>query len=474
MPSPDQPEYNPNIIGFTEKNGPVVISLQEAKTRYGKLPSDYQLVSIKSGRQLKKVLNLALGKLITEKLKTGDVNLKKPVFQFFQNWHRNWREEFGIQIEPFFNLNNPKLVSRIITDCRGRLFPVSSQHLRADLAATHLLRKDILNSIPDSNLIESAERILKKKQKSLSNYSKNKEIQIALTQIKIHYILNRIKKTISCDLAQSDLETITIYADEITNTLFELSSYLSVPKIDDLSIHKGNGVEFEFATRDLTYLMLGKDTGDCTADKTPFQADRNTENIYWTVFPWILDRNYQILKVYYNGQFVMKVHLLPLYVYHENMDKIILAIDAVETIRAFRDDLQEGSRKDLLENRKEIFHQVLQKIIHIGNDMGIDDIYAEKFSNTKWVRDKLNDLPEIFLHVDNLIKLDELEDVYSLSQTLCQNDRMVSPQEIFMEIQMKNTSLLPSVTKKTNAVKSFAVIKGHIDDGIPMKKIIGI
>jgi hypothetical protein len=474
MPSSDQPEYNPNIIGFTEEQGPVMISLKKAKTRYGKLPSDYKLVSMKDSRKLKKVLNLSLGKLITEELKTGAVNFKKPVFQFFENWHRDWKEEFGIQIEPFFNLNNPKLIRQIIKDCRNSLFPVSNQHLRTDLDSTGLLRKDILNSIPNSTLLQSVEKILKNKQNNLSNKNNYQDIKLALARIRIHRILTKIKNTISCDLAESDPQTTTIYADEIANALFDLSSDLSIPEVEKLSIPGKSGVAFEFATRDITYLMLGKETGDCTADKTPFQTDRNIENIYWTVFPWILDRNYQILKVFHDGQFVMKVHLLPLYVFHENMDKIILAIDAVETIRAFRDDIQECSRKELLENRKEIFHQVLQKIIHIGKAMGIDDIYAEKFSNTGWVRNLLNDLPEIFLHVNNLIKLDELEDVFCLAQTLCKKDSTAPPKEIFMEIQMKNTSLIPSVSKKNNAVKSFAVIKGRSDDGIPMKKIIGI
>jgi hypothetical protein len=474
MPSPDQPEYNPNIIGFTEEKGPVMISLKKAKTRYGKLPSDYQMVSVKDGRKSRKVLNLALGKRITEELKTGDVNLKKPVFQFFENWHRDWKEEFGIRIESFFNLNNPELIGQIITECRNSLSPVSSQQLRIDLGSTSLLRKDILNSIPDSTLLQSVEKILKNKQNNHSGKRKYQDIQLALARIRIHRILAKIKNTTSCDLAESDPQTTTIYADEIADALFELSSDLPIPDIEKLSIPRKKGVEFEFATRDISYLMLGKETGDCTADKTPFQADRNIENIYWTVFPWILDRNYQILKVFHDGQFVMKVHLLPLYVFHENMDKIILAVDAIETIRGFRDDIQECRRKELPENRKEIFHQVLQKIICIGKAMGIDNIYAEKFSNTKWVRELLDGLPEIFLHVNNLIKLDELEDIFCLAQALCKKNGMEPPKEIFMEIQMKNTALIPSVSKKNISVKSFAVIKGRSDDGIPMKKIIGI
>jgi len=54
----------------------------------------------------------------------------------------------------------------------------------------------------------------------------------------------------------------------------------------------------------------GKEVGDCTADKLFRQVDRDVENIYWTSFSWFLDRNYQILKVHYESV-VMKVHLLP-------------------------------------------------------------------------------------------------------------------------------------------------------------------
>jgi hypothetical protein len=267
---------------------------------------------------------------------------------------------------------------------------------------------------------------------------------------------------------------LTTYADEISKTLFTLSSYIDIPGVDELSVVRGQGVEFEFAARDVTYLMLGKKTGDCTADKPPFQADRDIENIYWTVFPWILDRNYQILKVYYHGSFIMKAHLLPLFVHHNNVNKIILAIDAVEAVRAFRDDIQGFGREDLLQKKREIFQKVLEKIVTIGSLMGIHDIYAEKFSNTKWIRNYLNKLSEIFLHVRSLIKIDELEDIFFLSKELFADTEDMVPNEIFMEIQMKNTSLLPSVTKKSSGVKAFAVIKGSPGDGIPMKKIIGI
>jgi hypothetical protein len=337
-----------------------------------------------------------------------------------------------------------------------------------------LIRKDILNSISDQHLAESAERILRKRLKTLSGGNKKMSTQKCISKIQAYRLLQSGQKSISCDLANADDQTLTIYADEIAKTLFMLSSHIELPGVNELEVVRGNGVEFEFAERDITYLLLGKETGDCTADKPPFQADRDIENIYWTVFPWILDRNYQILKIYYNGAFIMKAHLLPLFVRHEKADKIILAIDAVEAVRAFRDDIKGFGRKDLLEKKREIFQKVLEKIVSIGSLMGIYDIYAEKFSNTKWVRNTLNTLPEIFLHVRSLIKIDELEDVFFLSKEMFVTEENMVPKEIFMELQMKNTSLLPSVTSKSRGVKAFAIIKGNPGDGIPMKKVVGI
>ncbi len=237
---------------------------------------------------------------------------------------------------------------------------------------------------------------------------------------------------------------------------------------------KGSGVEFEYAKRDISYLTLGKKTGDCTADKAPFQADRDIENIFWTVFPWILDRNYQILKVFYNGSFVMKVHMLPLFILNDSDGEMVLAVDAIETVREFRDDINGYGKSDLLAQKNLIFEKVLMKIIDISSKMGIGQIYGEKFSNTKWVRDLLSEKDEIFFNVNNLIKLDELEDVFSLSEDLSEKMHHETVDSVFMELQMKNTFLTPKITSKTSDLKSYAIIKGDSERGIPMKNVIGV
>ena len=102
--------------------------------------------------------------------------------------------------------------------------------------------------------------------------------------------------------------------------------------------HEGERGRIAQALALLHALALGKEVGDCTADKLFRQVDRDVENIYWTVFSWFLDRNYQILKVHYDGEFVMKVHLLPVLAATRDGGEVFLAVDAIETTPVFRED----------------------------------------------------------------------------------------------------------------------------------------
>jgi hypothetical protein len=43
-----------------------------------------------------------------------------------------------------------------------------------------------------------------------------------------------------------------------------------------------------------------------------------------------------------------------------------------------------------------------------------------------------------------------------------------------MELQMKNTSLLPRLSERVAGVKPFAIIRGQAEDGIQMKHVIGV
>jgi hypothetical protein len=231
-------------------------------------------------------------------------------------------------------------------------------------------------------------------------------------------------------------------------------------------------VEVEFVPRDASFLALGKEVGDCTADKLFRQVDRDIENIYWTVFSWFLDRNYQILRVYCDGQFVMKVHLLPLLAADGNGGEVFLAVDAIETTPGFREDTRIG-HPDLLDRKEYIFARMVEEVQRLARAMGIDYVYAERFSNTAWVRRELERFPEVYLHVGSIQKIDELEDVFELSKRVCAEAGRERPSSVFMELQMRNTFLMQGAAT-VRGVKVFAVLAGDARLGLPMKRVFGI
>ncbi|MFZ5571357.1 MAG: hypothetical protein ACOZF0_13195 [Thermodesulfobacteriota bacterium] len=473
MPTPERPEYNPYIIGFTEHNGPVCIPLQEARRLYGRLPSDYRFVSPKNTRKNKKGLNLAAGRLITELLEKPGFNLKAAVFGFFDTWHRDYAREFDLRLEPFCNLNPPSLVGRIIRDNQEELLRAGKTDLRPFLA-DGFIRRDVLNSIPERELPQAAAKILTRKIASIGAGERSAACRKALALVLAKDILARLFQATSFDVADPKSERLAVFADEIAMALFEIGRITPLAGTGGLICPAGREIDYEFARRDSRYLLLGKQTGDCTADKKTFQADRHVENIYWTVFPWILDRNYQILKVFHQGVFVMKAHLLPLFILRNGEGRMALAVDAIETVRALRDDLSGQCQDGLLENREPIFYQVIREILRLAEEMGIERVYAETFSNTPWVREAFKTFPEIFLHVNQIVKVDELEDVYCFTRELSRKAGFQPPTDIFMELQMKNTSLVPRLSKKLEGVKAYAVLKGDPEEGIPMKRVFGI
>lgn len=487
MPDQQNREYNPIITGFSADAGPLHISLAEARRRFGQLPSQYGFVSAKKSgdkrRREKLALNLKTGYMIKDLLTEKEKNLKRAVYQFFQNWHRDLAHEFHININPFFNMNDAGIVRTLLKDNMDDLAYYAGLDIRGFLAETGLIRKDILNSIRAHDLPGKARKILEKKLRHGSG-QQAQAIRDTLNRLSCQGVVAGLQQYLGKDMSVAEPDATACYSDEIARGLAAFHRFHALAGVDGLSVPAGKGVEFTFTTRDHTYLELGKETGDCTADKRTFQADSNVENIFWTVFSWILDRNYQILKVFFNGEFVMKVHLMPLYVAgggprgefqvvtSQRSGYAVLAVDAIETTVAFRG--KGTGRQELMNRKNEIFRATMEKVRQLADAMHIHDIYAEKFSNTEWVRDALAGFPEIFFHVDHLVKIDQLEDVYSLADRISRQLGYESPGEIFMELQMKNTHLSPGYINKAPGVKSFAMIRGTAEDGIPMKHIIGV
>jgi len=463
--------YNPIVIGFVEGKGAVHIPLQAAREEYGQLPSNYGLLPDAEGRRARKALNLPAGLAIMELLRQGK-HLPEMVRKFYERWGRDFQADFQVHIERFHRFNDPWTLSRVVEENRAMLAERLELNVPEYLHAHGLVRRSTLRSIPADQLLSKAREILAKKRRNPAHAGEHERIEAALTLLDAKEFLGKLSSTLGSEVSRWGKDRLTPHADEVAWIFWKLSRHLPLSGADRLSCVRGHGVEVEFTPRNASFLALGKEVGDCTADKLFRQVDRDIENIYWTVFSWFLDRNYQVLRVYCDGQFVMKVHLLPLLAVNRNGGEIFLAVDAIETTPGFREDTPVG-HADLLEKKEYIFARMVGQVQRLAQTMGIEHVYAERFSNTAWVRRELERFPEIYLHVGNIQKIDELEDVFELSKRVCAAAGRERPSSIFMELQMRNTFLQRGAAT-LRGVKVFAVLAGNARLGIPMKRVFGV
>ncbi len=469
MPPPQS--YNPIILGFVEGKGAVHVPLRTARSEYGQLPSTYGLLPGAEGRRARKALNLPVGLAIVDLLRENK-SLPEIVRNFYERWGRDFHADFQVRIERFHRFCDPWTLRQVIEENSAMLAECLALDVSAHLHAHGLVPRSTLRSIPADRLHSKVREILAKKRRNPAHRDEQARIEEALTLLDAKEILGQLSHALGGEVSSWGKDRLAPRADEIARMLWELSRHLPLTGAERLSCVRGRGVEVEFAPRNASYLALGKEVGDCTADKLFRQVDRDVENIYWTVFAWFLDRNYQILRVYFDGQFVMKIHLVPLLAVDRSSEEIFLAVDAVETTPVFRDDTPVG-RPDLLEKKEYIFARVVEEVERLAQTMGIEHVYAERFSNTGWVRRELERFPEVYLHVGSIQKIDDLEDVFELSKRVCAAADRARPSSIFMELQMKNTFLVPGAAT-VRGVKVFAVLAGDGRLGIPMKRVFGV
>jgi len=464
--------YNPIVIGFVEGKGVVHVPLQAARDAHGQLPSDYGLLPGAEGRRARKALNLPVGLALMDLLRQGK-DLPEIMGKFFERWGRDFDSDFQVRIDRFQRLSDPWTLRQVVEENREIL----AEHLEVDvreyLHARGLIPLSTLRSIPTDRLLPKAREILSKRRRNPAHAAEEGQIAQAVALLEAKMLLGEVARMLGGrEVSRWGKDRLMAHADEVARLFRDLSVHLPLAGADRLACVRGYDVEVEFAPRDSSFLALGKEVGDCTADKLFRQVDRDVENIYWTVFAWFLDRNYQILKVHYDGQFVMKVHLLPLLAVNGSRGDVFLAVDAIETTTAFREDTHVG-HPDLLEKKEYIFSRMVQEVEGLARAMGIDHVYAERFSNTEWVRRELERFPEVYLHIGNIQKIDELEDVFELSKRVCAAAGRERPSSIFMELQMKNTFLQPFAAT-VRGVKVFAVLAGDARLGMPMKRVFGV
>ncbi|HEX9024141.1 MAG TPA: hypothetical protein VF799_09905 [Geobacteraceae bacterium] len=471
--------YNPLILAFDRDLGAFTIPLQMAKKEYGRLPSEFKLLSPrktakKSGsrRVSKRTLNLDFGVSLKEWLAGAPGrDLKGFVVRFFAGWHRDYKREFDLSPAPLVNLNDPRKVRTALKANAALWEGIAAQNTRDYISSQGVVRKDTLNSIPDNLLLDKAVEMLVRKERS----SAGGHLAVIIAQLKGKQALGRLGDKLGVQVGEIARLPVDEYADEIASTLGAMSRYLRLEEMNGLRFLKGSGIEFDYAPRDISYLGLGRKFGDCTSDQMRLQVDIEIENIFWTVFSWILDRNYQILRVFRDGRPLVKCHLMPLCVdvpETERSPYFFLSVDAVETVPLIRTQGDSSDQTEFMTQRDELLRSAVAEIARIADRMGIDAVYAEKFSNAGWVRDRLARYPEIYLNTMRIVKIDELEDVYCCAREFCRSHGFPLPERVFMELQVKNSYLLPG--KVTGHKKSFAILRGTPKDGIPAKMVVGV
>ena len=383
--------YNPLILAFDQDRGPFAIPLQAAKKQFGRLPSEFNLLSPRktadgtgSKRVAKKSLNLDFGVSLKEWLAGApERDLKGFVVRFFARWHRDYKKEFDISPAPLVNLNDPRVVGAVLKANAPLLERTAALDTRDYVASCNVVRRDTLNSIPEHLLLDKIIEILARKACSGSGH----DYASIISNLKGKLALERLSGRIGTSPGDMAHLPVNEYADEIASTLGSMARYLGLERINELRYLRGKGVEFDYAPRDLSYLGLGRRFGDCTSDQMRLQVDIEIENIFWTVFSWILDRNYQILRVFREGRPLVKCHLLPLCVDVPETGRspyFFLSVDAVETVPVIRMEGGQVERPDLDELRDELLRGAVAEIERIADRMGIDAVYAEKFSNAGW------------------------------------------------------------------------------------------
>ena len=468
---PSMQSYNPIIIGFVEGKGYVNLPLETAQEDYGQFPSEYGLLSGGEGRRIRKTLNLSLGLSLIKLLEARET-LNDTVARFYERWGRDFQADFDIALEPFHRRNDPATLKRIIS-ANGEALETCLELGIAEYLHEHaLVPRSTLRSIPPQDLLAKAQRILAKKRRNPAHAADRDLLDQAFALVQAKDLLVHMHSVTGGDIRHFGAPRLAMHADQIADLLWRLARHLPLTGVDDLQCVRGEGLEFDFTPRDASFLALGREVGDCTADKHFRQVDREVENIYWTVFAWFLDRNYQILRVLHDGELVMKVHLLPVLVSSGSADAVVLALDAIETTPAFREDTR-ASNSSLLERKEHIFSRMLDEVRRLARLMGIGYIYAERFSNTAWVRRELERLPEVYVPIGQIWKIDELEDVFELAKRICAAAGEEAPSSVFMELQLKNTYLQPAAASGKGA-KPFAVVAGDKRLGVPMKRVVGV
>lgn len=225
-------------------------------------------------------------------------------------------------------------------------------------------------------------------------------------------------------------EVLTVYADEIASVL---GTKERTPTSDEQS-------DIEFASRTSDFIYVGSRYGDCTSKDKKDHEDRDTvDNIFWTVASYGLDIFHQVIELKHKGSPIIKAHIMPCFFY----GRLTLHIDAIETVTRIRDyrsatNMIPNEDQDLalMKRREEFLAMIFDEVERIADQMGIELVTCDAFSNTHWVQTSVHRL------LPNIYHIRDFDQVYdgTFTRDLAKHILGISV-ETRAEIQATNLSM---------------------------------
>jgi len=339
--------------------------------------------------------------------------------------------------EPLFNLNSPRRVAREVREIFGtdvvglqvdfeqalaHLQAINSQRILGKSTAAKMaylkpitgraFRHLTAATLQDhfSEAVGATIELLKRQAKRLlrqgAAYTHIDRQILLLSDLHTRYLLTERFTRYPLFAASPDL-FYNVYADEVAQLLAAHADnpcFEQPGALDTFRYLRKTGIEVAYARRNDAFLHSGDYYGDCTASEVRSQVDPEIANIHWTVYAWLLDPYYRVLDVFFHGRRVLKGHILPLII----QGRRVLMLDAIETIPSIRDFLR-GKRnrnisRRIYARRLDLLQALFTTVKDLARQMGVQAIYVDKYSNTKWVRAEVSKLPSDSYHISDVIK----------------------------------------------------------------------
>ncbi len=398
-------------------------------------------------------------------------DLKPVVYETIQAKKFSLEKRWGIDPEPLFNLNSPRVIASGIR----KLFGADVADLQVDYQLAlayleHLYNDRILGKSTASKMaylkpitgcafkyitparlqahfpdivrdtLELLSRQAKRLRRQGRAHTHIDRLVGALTDLLVRY---RLKKTFERHpLFKTDPDLFCrVYADEIAQLVGDhFSSSHAHGKAVPATFRfvRKSGIEVTFTPRDRHFVRSGDYYGDCTAGEVRSQVDPEIANIHWTVYAWLLDPHYRVLEVLFNGRRVIKGHILPLIVHGRR----VLMLDAIETIPSIRDFLRgkpnRNKSEQIYARREELLQALFAAVEKLALKIGVSAVYVDKYSNTRWVRAAVGQLPADSYHTSEVIKPFENNLIAAVVQKILK----VEQKDVLEEIQARNIGLM--------------------------------